>query len=57
MDPLDDLETEPEAAVDTDALDAAEQTPRLSGPGAKVARTAAAPKTDVATLGREKRRR
>ena len=37
-------------------LDAEIEKPRLTGPGAKAARTADAPKTDVTTLGREKRR-
>lgn len=38
-----------------DELDQVTQAPRLSGPGARVARTQAAPKTDVATLGRKRR--
>lgn len=42
---------------DVEKLDAITQAPKLRGPGAKVARTTAEPKTDVATLGREKRQR
>ena len=45
------------AALDTDDLDAVTQKTRLKGPGARVAKTTAEPKTDAATLGREKRRR
>jgi hypothetical protein len=37
-------------------LDAEIEKPRLIGPGARAARAGTAPKTDVATLGREKRR-
>jgi hypothetical protein len=37
-------------------LDAELDKPRLRGPGAKAAKARAEPKTDVATLGREKRR-
>jgi hypothetical protein len=42
------------AELSTADLDAVTQSPRLTGPGA---RANTAPKTDVATLGREKRRR
>jgi hypothetical protein len=45
------------AALDTDDLDAVTQATRLKGPGARAAKTTAEPKTDAATLGREKRRR
>jgi hypothetical protein len=40
----------------TTDLDAELDKPRLRGPGAKAAKVKAEPKTDVATLGREKRR-
>ena len=43
------------AAVDQDDLDDVTNTKRLTGPGAKAARTASTPKTDVGTLGRERR--
>lgn len=46
------------AKLDTDDLDAVTQEPRLKGPGARAARAASTePKTDAATLGREKRNR
>lgn len=54
--PDDTVSAKPEPELDVERLDAITQAPRLRGPGAKVARTAAPPKTDVATLGREKRR-
>ena len=41
---------------DTEQLDQVTAAPRLTGPGAKAARTRAEPQTDVATLGRERRR-
>jgi hypothetical protein len=34
-----------------------EEPARLTGPGAKTARSTAGPKTDAGTLGRERRRR
>ena len=40
---------------DQDDLDSFTQAKRLTGPGAKAARIASAPKTDVGTLGRERR--
>lgn len=43
-------------AMDTDALDAVDKQTRLKGPGARTAKSAAEPKLDKATLGREKRR-
>lgn len=45
------------AHISADDLDAVTNAPRLKGPGAKVARSQAEPKTDVGTLGREKRSR
>jgi hypothetical protein len=45
------------ARLDADDLDAAIKQPRLTGPGARAARTASEPKNDAATLGRERRRR
>jgi hypothetical protein len=45
------------AKLSTADLDAVTQTPRLKGPGAKVARASGEIKTDAGTLGREKRRR
>jgi hypothetical protein len=44
------------ADVDPDTLDRLTDSPRLKGPGARAAKTQAEPKTDAATLGREKRR-
>jgi hypothetical protein len=41
----------------TDKLNAVSSSPRMSGPGAKVARASSEIKTDAGTLGREKRRR
>jgi len=49
-------EIEPDAELDTDDLDAVADK-RLTGPGAKAARKKNEPKTDVGTLGREKRKR
>lgn len=46
-----------QAQTGTADLDAVTNEPRLKGPGAKAAKAQAQPKTDVATLGREKRRR
>jgi len=62
-DPKTDLEQPDESGI-SDQDDQAQQTDldditkskRLTGPGAKAARTASAPKTDVDTLGRERRR-
>jgi hypothetical protein len=45
------------AAVSVDALDDKTNQPRLTGPGARAAKTTAAARTDVGTLGRELRRR
>jgi hypothetical protein len=45
------------ARLDTDDLDAAIKQPRLTGPGARAAKTTAEPKNDVGTLGRERRTR
>lgn len=45
------------AKVDADDLDAVAKGSRFTGPGAKAARAKAAPKTDAATLGREKRKK
>jgi hypothetical protein len=49
---LDIAQTDTEPDVDLDQITRAK---RLTGPGAKAARTASAPKTDVGTLGRERR--
>jgi len=49
-------EVDPDAELDTDDLDAVADR-RLTGPGAKAARKKNEPKTDVGTLGREKRKR
>ena len=43
------------SAAMTQDLDAITKSKRLTGPGAKAARSASAPKTDVGTLGRERR--
>ena len=58
MDDIDSLEpgTGEVAKTSTADLDAELEKPRLTGPGAKAARTQAGPKTDVATLGRTKRK-
>lgn len=48
-------EVEPDAELDTDDLDAVADK-RLTGPGARAARKKNEPRTDAATLGREKRR-
>ena len=45
----------PDANLDVDDLDAVSDK-RLTGPGAKAARQKSAPRTDSATLGRERRR-
>jgi hypothetical protein len=45
------------AAVSVDALNDKTNQPRLTGPGARAAKTTAAARTDAATLGRELRRR
>lgn len=55
--PNDTVNPVAEPELDVEKLDAITQAPRLKGPGAKVAKTADAPKTDVATLGREKRQK
>jgi len=54
MDPVDEPDNTPPVA--TADLDAETNRPRLTGPGAKASRSAAAPKMDVATTGRAKRR-
>lgn len=46
----------PDTELDADDLDAVSDR-RLTGPGAKAARANSAPKTDTATLGRERRTR
>jgi len=51
-----DVPPEDTAPQTTTDLDAELDKPRLRGPGAKAAKVQAEPKTDVATLGREKRR-
>jgi len=60
VNPMDDMDsTEPgtgSAVKDTDDLDAETDRQRLKGPGARAAKTQAEPKTDAATLGRERRR-
>ena len=43
-------------ALSTDELDAETDRQRLRGPGARAAKTQTGPKTDAATLGRERRR-
>lgn len=48
-------EVEPDAELDTDELDSVADK-RLTGPGARAARKKNEPRTDTATLGREKRR-
>ena len=48
-------EIEPDAELDTDDLDAVADK-RLTGPGAKAAKKKNEPRTDVGTLGREKRK-
>ena len=59
MDNVDSLEpgTAEVAKTSTADLDAELEKPRLTGPGARAAKSVSAPKTDVATLGREKRSR
>jgi hypothetical protein len=49
-------DVDPDAGLDTDDLDAVADR-RLTGPGAKAAKKKNEPKTDTATLGREKRTR
>jgi hypothetical protein len=60
MEPLDAtaaaMGNEP-AHLSNDDLNAVTQTPRLTGPGARAAKTTDKPQTDVGTLGRELRRR
>ena len=46
----------PGADLSTDTLDTITTAPRLKGPGARAAAQATAPKTDIQTLGRKKRR-
>lgn len=48
-------DVDPDAGLDTDDLDAVADR-RLTGPGAKAAKKKNEPRTDAATLGREKRR-
>jgi hypothetical protein len=48
-------EVEPDAELDTDDLDAVADK-RLTGPGARAAKKQNQPRTDAATLGRERRR-
>jgi hypothetical protein len=48
-------EVEPDADLDTDDLDSVADK-RLTGPGAKAARKKNEPRTDAATLGRDRRR-
>ena len=43
--------------IETDNLDAEPDRPRLRGPGARTAKAQVEPKTDAATLGRERRKR
>jgi hypothetical protein len=49
-------EVDPDAGLDTDDLDAVADR-RLTGPGAKAAKKKNEPRTDTATLGRERRTR
>ena len=57
IDGMDSIEPGPGSAVkDTDDLDAETDRQRLKGPGARAAKVKAEPKTDAATLGRERRR-
>jgi len=44
------------AVLPVQPIDAETDRPRLKGPGARAAKAQAEPKTDAATLGREKRR-
>lgn len=57
VDGVDDLESKDQAPAktSTDDLDAVTQTPRIKGPGARIARSQSEPKTDAATLGRARR--
>lgn len=53
MDPVDEPDdTSPTTTAD---LDAETNRPRLTGPGARAARSTAAPKMDLATVGRQRR--
>jgi hypothetical protein len=54
--PDDTVNATPEPKDDIEQLDAIAQG-RLTGPGARAARTVAEPKTDASTLGRDRRRR
>jgi hypothetical protein len=57
IDGMDSIEPGTGSAVkDTDDLDAETDRQRLKGPGARAAKVKAEPKTDAATLGRERRR-
>jgi hypothetical protein len=56
MDPVDTPDDEPAAAVSDAELDQISSSPRLTGPGARAARTNAEPKMDTATTGRAKRK-
>ena len=51
-----DVSVDNTPAMDNDDLDAKMAQPRLTGPGARAAKAQAEPKTDVGTLGREKRK-
>ena len=53
MDPVD--EPDDASPTTTAELDAETNRPRLTGPGARAARSAAAPKMDMATIGRARR--
>jgi hypothetical protein len=50
-----DLGTTASTDADNKKLDAVSDTPRLTGPGARAAKTNREPKMDRDTLGREKR--
>jgi hypothetical protein len=53
MDPVDEPDdTSPTTTAD---LDAETNRPRLTGPGARASRATAAPKMDMATIGRARR--
>lgn len=55
-DPVDDGDVTP-AQPDVEELDKITDQPRLTGPGARAARTTAKPDNSITALGREKRRR
>ena len=50
-----DVSVDNTPAMDNDDLDAKMAQPRLTGPGARAARSTAAPKMDLATVGRQRR--